>query len=142
MEKPGQRQLGGGFAGCKWTLLIGVCVAGLVGSIVTVPAWAEEDEKDYESKSTERLEKLTKTLSLTEAQQSKIGRILEKKTQKMQALHTQMKRIRLQSIEQIKAELTEDQKVRYQNMQDAHNKKHKRHGRHDKKKDRHSDDHD
>lgn len=123
------------------TLMMSLCAVVLAGGLVTAPAWADDDDKDYGQNSSQRLEKLTKKLSLTEAQQAKIGPILEEKAKKMQALHEQMREAHKQAMDQIQAELTDEQKAKFQEMREKHKeKKEDRHGKHGKKKDRHGDD--
>ena len=125
------------------TVWVSLCSLVLAAGLVALPAWADDDDKDYGTKSAERLQKLTKKLSLSVAQQEKVGQILEEKSQKMKALHEQMKAARQQAMEQIKNELTPDQKEKFENMQEKHKKKrHERHKKHGKKNDRHADDHD
>lgn len=143
MEHIGQRRLGVWWGQCSMSMLVSACALVLAGGLVTAPAWADDGEKDHKPDPAARLEKLTKKLSLTEAQQAKIRPILEEKVKKMQALHEQMKTVRTQSMDQIEAELTEEQKVKFRKQREEHKgKKHDRHDKHGKKKDRDSDDHD
>ena len=125
-----------------WQMLtISMCAAVLAGGLVTASVWADDDDKGYGHDPAARLEKLTKKLSLTEAQQAKIGPILEEKAKKMQALHEQMREAHKQAMDQIQAELTDEQKAKFQDMREKHQeKKEDKHGKHEKKKSRHGDD--
>ena len=123
--------------------ITGVCVLVLAGGLVSPPAWADDDDKSHRPDPAARLEKMSKTLSLTEAQQAKIRPILEEKAKKIQSLHEQMKALRLEARAKIEAELTEDQKAKFREMREKYQKKKKdRHGKHGKNSDRHSNDHD
>ncbi len=61
-----------------------------------------------------KLEKLTKKLELTQEQQDKILPILQDKHQKMEALHNQMKEVRQHAMAQVEAQLTPEQKEKFQ----------------------------
>ena len=96
--------------------------------ILTVAAfassgWADKKGGRYGHDPASKLEKLTEKLSLTEEQRTKILPILEEKTQKMKALHEQMKKIRQQAIGKIEAELTPEQVATYKKMREERHKK-------------------
>ena len=116
-------------------------------SMLASTGWAGKKGGGYGHDPATKLEKLTKKLSLTQEQQAKILPILEEKSQKMKALHEQMKEARQQAVGKIEAELTpeqqetfkkmrEDRRKRMEEYRGKHRKGHKK-GKHDK-----DDDHD
>ncbi len=126
-----------------------IAVAGLLAS----PVWAGEGKGHHKHTPEKKLEKLTKKLSLTDAQQAAILPILKEKRQKMEALHNQMKEVRQNAMAQIKAQLTPEQQEKFQKARDKRRKRMKEyregHGKkgqhrkmHKKHKHGHDDDHD
>ena len=107
--------------------------------------WAGKKGGGYGHDPATKLEKLTKKLSLTQEQQAKILPILEEKSQKMKALHEQMKEARQQAVGKIEAELTPEQQVTFKKMREDRRKRMEEYrGKHQKghKKDKHHDDDD
>ncbi len=62
--------------------------------VLVSPGWTGEDGYRHNHNPEKQLQKLTKRLGLTEAQQAKIKPLLEQKAQQLEALHQQMKDIR------------------------------------------------
>ncbi len=92
-------------------------ITGLFGCALIVGAgatWAGGGGHGHKHDPKSKLEHLTKKLDLTQAQQDKILPILQDKHQKMEALHTQMKDLRQHAMSQVEAELTPEQKEKFQ----------------------------
>ena len=114
-------------------------------SMLASTGWAGKKGGGYGHDPAAKLEKLTKKLSLTQEQQGKILPILEEKTQKMKALHEQMKEARQQAIGKIEAELNPEQKATYTKMREDRRKRMEEYrGKHRKghKKGKHHDEDD
>jgi Spy/CpxP family protein refolding chaperone len=130
-------------------------LAGVLGSALIFgagAAWADGDNHGYKHDPQSQLEKLTKKLDLTQEQQNKILPILQDKHEKMEALHNQMKEMRQNAMSQIEAQLTPEQKEKFQKSREErkekmkeykkkHGKGHEK-GRHGKGKHGKSEDHD
>ncbi len=112
-------------------------------------AWADGNGHGYKHDPKSKLEHLTKKLDLTQEQQDKILPILQDKHQKMEALHNQMKDVRAQAMGQVEAQLTPEQKEKFQKAREERKEKMKeykeKHGKgkgHNKEKHGKDKDHD
>ena len=142
MKNQGQYRCPAGWGSPLMQVWGSVCALVLIAGMVTAPVLADDEEKDHGPNPAARLEKLSKKLGLTEAQQEKIRPILVEKAKEIQALHLQMRTLRQQAMAQIEAELTDEQKAKFQGMREQYKeKKHKRQGKHGKKNDRQSEEH-
>ena len=103
-----------------------VLMIGMVGSALIVGAgtsWADGDGHGYKHDPKSKLEHLTKKLDLTQEQQDKILPILQDKHQKMEALHNQMKETCEQAMAQVEAQLTPEQKEKFQKSREERQEK-------------------
>jgi len=103
-----------------------VFMIGMVGCALIVGAgtsWADGDGHGYTHDPKSKLEHLTKKLDLTQEQQDKILPILQDKHQKMEALHNQMKETREQAMAQVEAQLTPEQKEKFQKSREERQEK-------------------
>ncbi len=125
------------------TFMIWALMALVSGMLVAAPGWAGDKGKHYGHDPEKKLQKLTKKLELTEAQQAKIKPILEKKHHQLQELHKQKKEIKKNARAQLEAELTPVQVEKLNELRDKHKQcKEGGKGKHGKKhkKDHHDDD--
>jgi len=120
-----------------WALMVLVS-----GVLVAAPGWAGDKGKHHGHDPEKKLQKLTKKLELTEEQQAKVKPILEQKHQQLQALHKQMKEIRMNARAQIEAELTPEQVAKLKELRDKHKQcKEGKKGKHGKKHKKNYEDH-
>ncbi|GJL52025.1 periplasmic heavy metal sensor [Candidatus Nitrospira salsa] len=120
-----------------WALMVLVS-----GVLVAAPGWAGDKGKHHGHDPEKKLQKLTKKLELTEEQQAKVKPILEQKHQQLQALHKQMKEIRMNARAQIEAELTPEQVGKLKELRDKHKQcKEGKKGKHGKKHKKNYEDH-
>jgi len=113
------------------------------GVLVAAPGWAGDKGSHHGHDPEKKLQKLTKKLELTEEQQAKIKPILEQKHEQLQALHKQMKDVRMNAQAQVEAQLTPEQVEKLKELREKHKQcKGKKKGKHGKKynKDHHDDD--
>jgi hypothetical protein len=104
----------------RWPVaLLLTLVLGLFGST----AWADGDAQKYGHDPKSFLEHLTKKLDLAKEQQDSILPIIEEKHQKMEALHNQMREMRQNAMSQIEAQLTPEQKEKWEKMQEERKEK-------------------
>ena len=103
-------------------LMMFVVIVLLAVGVFPSSSWADKKGGRYGHDPASKLEKLTKKLSLTEEQPTKILPILEEKSQKMKALHEQMKEARQQAVGKIEAELTPAQAETYKKMRQERRK--------------------
>ncbi len=89
----------------------------LFGSALIVgagAAWGGGGGHGHKHDPKSKMERMTKKLDLTQEQQDKILPILQDKHQKMEALHNQMKDVRENATAQVEAQLTPEQKEKFQ----------------------------
>ncbi len=134
---------------CVLYTLMFVAAIGLLAS----PVMAGGGKSHHRHTPAEKLDKLTKKLSLTDEQRAAILPILEDKHQKMEALHNQMKEVRQNAMAQVEAQLSPEQQEKFkkarekrqrkmEKYRDGHGKKGKK-GKHGKKHKRgHGENHD
>ena len=99
--------------------LVFIAMAGLLAS----PVMAGAGKGHHKRTPAEKLDKLTKKLSLTDEQRAAILPILEDKRQKMKALHNQMKEVRQNAMAQVEAQLTPEQQEKFKKAREKRQRK-------------------
>ncbi len=114
------------------SIVMGAIIVLISGLLISAPGLAGGKGKHHGHDPERKLQKLTKRLGLSDEQQGKVKAILEEKHHKLQELHQQMKEIRKNAREQIKAQLTPEQVEKFK-KQRGKRKHRKNKGMHGKK---------